>query len=102
MHDQLARAGFRTLDPELGEAREFLGARGACRFDRLAPRGQAVLLARTQRAKIARAKEDDQLVLVSLAVERVVDAEARMAEVGPLLRRQHVAAVVVVRTAPGQ
>ena len=84
-----------AFEPECLEDRELLGPRAAG-IDRQAARRQAVLLAPPERAKVARAEEDDQLVLVGRVVERGVDPKAGVAGSAPGRRRDGVFAVVVV------
>ena len=80
---QRGGVGGRSLDPEGLEARELLAGRAAHGVDGQAARRQAVLLAAAQRAEVAGAQEDDQLVLVGRVVQRVVHAKAGVAEARP-------------------
>ena len=91
------RVGRGLLEPEAVEAREFL-ALAAGGVHRQAARRQAVLLAGAERAEIARAQEDDQLVAVVRAVQRGVQPKARdlgrRARTGQRRQLRGIAAVV--------
>src|SRR5258706_15235498 len=84
---------FRPLDPEFDKAREFF-ARDETGVDRKAACRQAVALFLAQDTEVAGAEEYGELVFVSLRVQRVMNAEAGIAEAAHLRGIQLVCAVV--------
>ena len=73
--DQRGGAFGRALQPERLEGRELL-ARAADGVDGQAARRQAVMLPGTDRAQVARALEQQHLVLVGTVIERVMHPKA--------------------------
>ena len=99
--DERSRAGRRALQPEDREARELL-ALPADGVDRQPACRQPVTLLGAERAEVAGAEEDDELVLVVGPVQRMVHAHAGVADVAPALRRERIAAVVEVAAVKAQ
>ncbi|MNS74870.1 hypothetical protein D3C72_1083570 [compost metagenome] len=78
--DQVLVGRLGLLDPELGEAREFL-ARRQCGVDGQATGRQAVHVALADHAEIAGAKQGHDLVLLVGLVDRVQHAETGVTQV---------------------
>jgi hypothetical protein len=76
---QILRAGSRRHEPEFPEPRELLAPR-LRRVDREPACRQPEHLVASHRAEVGRAEEDDDFVVVVASLERVVDAEAGVAE----------------------
>jgi hypothetical protein len=93
VEDEVLRVLRRRLEPELGERGELL-ARRLDGVDRDPPRREAVHVVAPERAEVARTEEHDELVPVGLALQRVVHAEARVADVARDAVREVVLPVV--------